>query len=124
MNTHTKNRPVNTISPIDRVATALRTANAAIWSPSTAPAGTVADRLHLVRQLTVGIAGLATLVQIIIWLIIGITTGHLDAPWWLWTLATGVVGCVALTGVMRVHRSATANQQFAATQPRTSSSRI
>lgn len=124
MNTHTKIRPANTISPIDRVATAVRAANAAIWSQSTAPAGTLADRLHLARQLTVGIAGLATLVQIIIWLIIGITTGHLDAPWWLWTLATGAVGCVALTGVMRVHRTAIADRQFAATQPRTSGSRF
>jgi hypothetical protein len=123
MNTPNEIRPTNVVSPIDRVAARVRAAQAEIWSPSGAPAGTVADRLHVARQLTLGIAGLATLVQVIIWLIIGINTGHLDAPWWLWSLATGIVGGVVLTGVAYLHRTATADRQFAAARPRTFGSR-
>ncbi|WP_163505225.1 hypothetical protein [Fodinicola acaciae] len=42
------------------------------------------------------IAAFATVVQVIVWLIIGITNVHLDSPWWLLTAAGALAANAAL----------------------------
>lgn len=54
------------------------------------------DRLRTARRAVgAGTVG-ATLVQVVVWLVIGVATRGVDTPWWLSTLVPGTVGVLAL----------------------------
>jgi hypothetical protein len=69
-----------------------------VFGPVRAPRGTLERKLLLVRSAFAYGGLLATLVQVVVWLMIGVITAHLDAPWWLWTAvpATAAVGLLTL----------------------------
>ncbi len=62
------------------------------------PPGGPPGRLLRVRQIAAVAGALATLVQIVIWLMIAVFSGHLDSPWWL----TTAVPAAVLVGILTV----------------------
>ncbi|MEV0843827.1 hypothetical protein AB0I55_30325 [Actinocatenispora sera] len=50
------------------------------------------------------VAGFATAVQVIVWLMVAIFGTHLDGPWWLWTPASALAINAALLGLDHVRR--------------------
>ena len=60
------------------------------------PPGAPPARLLRIRQVAAVAGALATLVQIVIWLMIAVLSGDLDAPWWL----TTAVPVAALVGIL------------------------
>lgn len=72
-----------------------------IFGPVRAPRGTGRRRLLTARSVVAYVGLIATLVQVVVWLTIGVLSGHLDAPWWLWTTVPAAVAVVVLTGVDR-----------------------
>ncbi len=59
-------------------------------------------RLLFVRQV-IAIGGtVATLIQIIVWLLLAVFSGHLDTPWWLWTAAPAALAVGVLTVAERL----------------------
>jgi hypothetical protein len=79
----------------------IHTLGAEILGPVRAPQGTARRRILLARS-AVAYGGLVmTLVQIVVWLMIGVLSGHLDTPWWLWTTVPAGVVVVGLTAVER-----------------------
>lgn len=58
-------------------------------------------RLLRARQVVALVAAAATLVQVIVWLMIALAGGGLDAPWWLWTAVPALGAVAVLTGVER-----------------------
>ncbi|MDT3444858.1 MULTISPECIES: hypothetical protein [unclassified Pseudofrankia] len=69
-----------------------------VFGPVRAPRGTLERKLLLVRSAFAYGGLIATLVQVVVWLTIGVITAHLDSPWWLWTAvpAAAVVGLLTL----------------------------
>lgn len=49
-----------------------------------------------IRFAVTALAAFATAVQIIVWLLIGIFSTHLDGPWWLWTAGSAFLINAAL----------------------------
>jgi hypothetical protein len=75
-----------------------------VFGPVEALADPFEHRLAVARS-AIGYAGLlATLVQVVVWLLIALVSGHLDAPWWLWTTGPAVAALAALSLVRRWHR--------------------
>jgi ABC-type microcin C transport system permease subunit YejE len=69
------------------------------------PAADVLERRLLVARSVVAYLGLVlTLVQVVVWLMIGLVTTHLDSPWWLWTTAPAAAAVAGLTAVQHWHR--------------------
>jgi hypothetical protein len=56
-------------------------------------------RVLLARQAAAVGGALATLVQVIVWLLLAVFGGHLDTPWWLWTPAAAATAVGLLTVV-------------------------
>ena len=48
-------------------------------------------RLLRARSVLASVGLLGTLVQIVIWLIAGVISADLDAPWWLWTTVPAAI---------------------------------
>lgn len=57
-----------------------------------------------IRSTVTSVAAFATTVQVIVWLLIGVATTHLDSPWWLWT-PVGALGVNA--ALVLVHHTRT-----------------
>ena len=72
-----------------------------VFRPVGAPRGTVQRRILLTRSAFAYAGLITTLVQIVVWLTIGVVSGHLDTPWWLWTAVPAAVVVVGLTVVDR-----------------------
>lgn len=70
---------------------------AEIFGPVPAPRGTTQRRMLLARSALAYVGLITTLVQIVVWLMIGILSDGLDAPWWLWTTVPAALGVIALT---------------------------
>jgi len=70
----------------------------AVFGPVRASRGTLERKLLLARSAFAYGGLIATLIQIVVWLTIGVTTAHLDSPWWLWTAvpAAAAVGLLTL----------------------------
>ncbi|MFI2652077.1 hypothetical protein [Micromonospora fulviviridis] len=64
-----------------------------VLRPPSTPTGSP-RRILAARQITAVVGSLATLIQVVIWLLIGVIGGDLDSPWWLLTAVatTAVVG--------------------------------
>lgn len=81
-----------------------RSLAAEIFGPVDAPDDAVEHRL-LVARSAVAYAGLvATLVQVVVWLMIALVTTHLDSPWWLWTTVPAAAAVGVLTAVVHQRR--------------------
>lgn len=76
--------------------TRIQALGAEILGPVRAPHGT-RRTIQLARLVCAYGTLLATLVQVVVWLVIAVFTGHLDTPWWLWTAVPGTVAVGALT---------------------------
>ena len=66
------------------------------------PRGGSPRRLLRVRQVAAVGGALATLVQIVIWLMIAVISGDLDSPWWLTTAVPVAILVGILTAADRV----------------------
>jgi hypothetical protein len=80
------------------IGSRLHTIGTEILGPVRAPRGTPGHRILLARSAVAYFGLIATLVQLVIWLVIAVLTVHLDSPWWLWTAvpAAGAVGALTL----------------------------
>ena len=74
-----------------------------VFGPVRPARGSARHRLLLARSILAYLGLLATLVQIVVWVMIGVITTHLDTPWWLWTAVPAALGVGALTLVDRWH---------------------
>jgi hypothetical protein len=74
-----------------------------IFGPVEAAADPLERRLLVARSVIAYLGLVLTLVQIVVWLMIGLVSTHLDSPWWLWTTAPAVAAVVALTVMQRWH---------------------
>jgi hypothetical protein len=68
-----------------------------LLGPVRAPRGTLQRRLLVARSVLAYGGIVLTLIQIVVWLMIGVISGRLDTPWWLWTTVPAAVGIVCLT---------------------------
>jgi hypothetical protein len=95
------NTPEHTIG--SRLPTRIQGMTDEVFGPVRAPHGTPRHRLQVARSVAAYFCLVTTLVQIVVWLVIGVLTAHLDTPWWLWTTvpAAGVV--LVLTAADRWH---------------------
>ena len=75
-----------------------------VFGPVDATRGTLERRVLLARSGVAYFGLVTTLVQVVVWLVIGLMTNHLDSPWWLWTTVPAVAAVAALTAVQRWHR--------------------
>ena len=82
-----------TTTPIDRIRSALDD----VFGPVRARPGTTRHRLLLARSVLAYLGLVATLVQVVVWLMVGVFSGDLDTPWWLWTTVPAAVAVAALT---------------------------
>ena len=74
-----------------------------LFGPVEAPRGSGVRRLLLTRSVLTYAGTIATLVQVVVWLLIGLMTAHLDTPWWLWTTAPWAAAVAVLTLAVRWH---------------------
>lgn len=72
-----------------------------LFAPVTAPRNSAHRTLLVARQTTALLGVFATVVQVIVWLMIGVIGGDLDSPWWLWTVAASVL---LVAGFTMAHR--------------------
>lgn len=70
---------------------------ASLFGPVSAPHGSPERRLLLARSVLVYLGTFLALVQVVVWLVIGLLTDGLDTPWWLWTTVPTIVGVVGLS---------------------------
>jgi len=75
-----------------------------LLGPVGAPRGSLERRILLARSAFTYAGLITTLVQIVVWLAIGVLTGHVDSPWWLWTTVPAAAAVVALTVADRWRR--------------------
>ncbi len=68
-----------------------------VFGPVHAPRGTLERRILLARSAFAYAGLVTTLVQVVVWLTIGVLTGHLDSPWWLWTTVPAAGAVAGLT---------------------------
>lgn len=68
-----------------------------VFWPTRPDAGPNRRRLLHARRLVAAVATTVTLIQVIVWLMIALLGGGLDAPWWLWTAVPSLVVVAALT---------------------------
>ncbi|ADD39896.1 hypothetical protein [Stackebrandtia nassauensis] len=90
-----------------------------IFAPVTAPPKSPQRSLLVARQATALLGIFGTVVQVIVWLMIGVIGGDLDAPWWLWTVAASTL---LVAGFTMAHRliPGTPRPDTAANQPNVS----
>ena len=88
----------------DADASRLRIAVEEIFGPVDAPPGTFERRVLLARSAVAYFGLVTTLVQVVVWLMIGLITTHLDTPWWLWTTVPAAGAVATLTAVQMWHR--------------------
>lgn len=74
-----------------------------ILGPVRAPRGTLQRRLLVARSAIAYFGTVATLVQIVVWLMIAAFSGALDSPWWLWTAVPALAAVGALSIAARWH---------------------
>ena len=69
-----------------------------VFGPVRAPRGSLERRLLLARSGVAYLGVVTTLVQVVVWLMIGVISGRLDSPWWLWSAvpAAAIVGLLTL----------------------------
>lgn len=81
-----------------------------VFGPVQAPRGSLQRRLLIARSAIAYFGVVTTLVQIVVWLTIGVFRNHLDSPWWLWTTvpAAAAVVCLTVADRWRAWWSATA----------------
>lgn len=68
-----------------------------ILGPVRAPRGTLPHRVLTVRSIVAYAGLLLTLVQVVVWLMVGVLSRSLDTPWFLWTTVPAAVVVAALT---------------------------
>jgi hypothetical protein len=81
----------------------LRALTEEILGPVRAPRGTARRRLLLARSACAHVGLIATVIQLVVWLMIGVLTAHLDSPWWLWTAVPAAAAVGVLTLLDRSH---------------------
>jgi hypothetical protein len=81
----------------------IRSAAEQVFGPVRAPRGSLRRRILLARSFFAYATVVSTLVQLVVWLVIGVFTGHLDTPWWLWTTVPATAVVVGLTLADRWH---------------------
>ena len=81
----------------------IRSVGEQVFGPVCAPRGTLRRRILLARSFFAYGAVISTLVQLVVWLVIGVFTGHLDTPWWLWTTVPATAAVIGLTLADRWH---------------------
>jgi membrane protein implicated in regulation of membrane protease activity len=86
-----------TSSPEPTIGSRIRALGEEILGPVPAPRGSVSRRILLVRSAFAYGGLVATLVQVVIWLMISVFAAHVDSPWWLWTAVPAAVAVAALT---------------------------
>jgi len=74
-----------------------------VFGPVRAEPGSARRRLLVVRSVLAYVGVVSTLVQIVVWLMIGVIRTHLDGPWWLWTTVPAAAGVAVLTLADRWH---------------------
>lgn len=79
------------------VLTRIQALGTEVLGPVSAPHGSSRRTIQLARLLCAYGTLLATLVQVVVWLMIAVFSGNLDTPWWLWTAVPGAAAVGALT---------------------------
>lgn len=74
-----------------------------VFGPVHAESGSARHRLLQARSVLAYVGLVGTLVQIVVWLMVGVITADLDAPWWLWTTVPAAIGVAVLTVADRWH---------------------
>jgi NADH:ubiquinone oxidoreductase subunit 6 (subunit J) len=74
-----------------------------VFGPVQAESGSARHRLLQVRSVLAYVGLVSTLVQIVVWLMVGVFTADLDGPWWLWTTVPAAAGVAFLTLADRWH---------------------
>lgn len=74
-----------------------------VFGPVRTAPGTARYRLLLARSVLAYFGLVATLVQVVVWLMIGVISADLDTPWWLWTTVPAAFGVAVLTLADRWH---------------------
>jgi hypothetical protein len=92
-----------TTTPADTFSSRLQKAGEEILGPVNAPRGTAQRRILIARSALAYGGIITTLVQIVVWLTIGVFTGHLGSPWWLLTTVPVAAAVAGLTAVDRWH---------------------
>ncbi|GAB3860671.1 hypothetical protein GCM10028801_23860 [Nocardioides maradonensis] len=75
-----------------------------LLGPVRAPRGSLRHRLLTARSVVTYAGLLLTLVQVVVWLLIGVFSGSLDTPWFLWTTVPAAALVAALTATAHWHR--------------------
>jgi hypothetical protein len=75
-----------------------------VLGPVRAPHGSAERRILLARSVLAYGGLILTLIQIVVWLMIGILSSGLDSPWWLWTAVPAALGVAGLSLVDRWRR--------------------
>jgi hypothetical protein len=74
-----------------------------LFGPVRAAPGTARYRHLLMRSVIAYVGLVATLVQVVVWLMIGVISADLDTPWWLWTTVPAAFGVAVITLADRWH---------------------
>lgn len=96
----------------------LTAAGGEVFAPVTAPRKSIHRNLLVARQATALLGVFGTVIQVVVWLMIGIIGGDLDVPWWLWTVAATALFVAGLTVAHRLI-PVTSQPDTAATSNRT-----
>src|ERR1044072_178488 len=70
-----------------------------VFAPSRTAPNVIQKRLLRIRQAIATVGLLATLVQVVIWLMIAVLSRHLDFPWWTFTAVPAVIAIGTLTAI-------------------------
>lgn len=96
--------PTQSTTTSPTTTTRLQALGEQLLGPVRAPRGTLERRILLARSAFTYGGLITTLVQLVVWLTIGVLTGHLDSPWWLWTTVPAAAAVVGLTFADRWRR--------------------
>ncbi|HJQ05088.1 MAG TPA: hypothetical protein VJ872_06570 [Nocardioides sp.] len=77
---------------------------AELLGPVRAPRGSLRHRVLTARSVVAYAGLLLTLVQVVVWLLIGVFSGSLDSPWFLWTTVPAATLVAILTAIAHWHR--------------------
>jgi hypothetical protein len=91
--------PPPTASPAEAVTSTtdwLTRAAVNLFGPVNAPDRSTRQRLLQARRVCAAVGALATLLQVVVWLLIAVVTGRVDSPWWLWTAAPAALLTLSL----------------------------
>lgn len=81
----------------NRFLSRLTAAGAEIFAPVTAPRKSIHRTLLVARQATALLGVFGTVLQLVVWLMIGVIGGDLHGPWWLWTAAAAALFVAGFT---------------------------